>query len=147
MSQVEKTGVQEPGPEIAEDAQRLLDEVDAEIGPEVSETEPETGAEVVAPYDERAAESEADIVTDIIADMVEGLHPALSYDTAVRAQVSHALVPVIQKYGGVWPAWLEPYKEEVGFAIVLGGVAYGSVTAVRNYQPEPAEGAGRGEEA
>lgn len=120
---------------IPEEAQLLLGEV---------ETVEEQLQEETGPvYDPAEAKIEAEFLTNMAADAAGGMHPALvdMYPEEVREKVAERLAPVLVKYGGHMPPWLEKWKDELMLAIVLGGVAYGSVKAVKEYQPPEKEAA------
>ena len=83
--------------------------------------------------DQEAAELSRFIV-DLVADTASAQHPALSYDDDARERVERALRPVVLKYNGKLPPWLERWKEELILTYVLGSVIYASVRAVKEYE-------------
>lgn len=59
------------------------------------------------------------------------VHPDFVLDKAGVEGVSSAAAPLLVKYGGKMPPWLEPYKEEIAFVAATGMLVLGSVAQVR----------------
>jgi len=117
---------------IPEEALVLLGEVQTS-----DEIEQEGKQEESSAYTMEMAMDEAGFLVELAADGAEGLHPAINYDKDVREKVARRLAPVLLKYDGKLPPWLERWKEEIFLSITLGGVAYGTVKAIREYEAKP----------
>ncbi len=129
---------QEQIPSIPDEAKAILDQVETPVGNDTLEEESEGVVITEESYTDEMANDEAQWLVGAVADGVEKFWPMLQYEDSIRLKVAGATAPVFKKYGGVLPPWLAVWKEEIGLAIVLGGVAFQSIRAVRHYNAEVA---------
>lgn len=133
---------------VAEAIQTEQAERQAPEGGEGAAGEGTPAGEGGAPLDEREAWQLTTWAVNTIAAALEPLHPALQIPDEERKQVVAVGVPVVMKYNGQLPAFLERWKEELMLLGTLGVLVYKHTRAVLDYnakkekqQAEPPDGA------
>lgn len=59
------------------------------------------------------------------------VHQDFEFDEAGVDGVANAAAPLLVKYGGKLPPWLEPYKEEIALFAATGMLVFGSYMQIR----------------
>ena len=119
---------------LPEEAAILLDSIDAGEEAEASSCDEETDLNAPGMPPE-FARKEAEMLVGVVLTNLSSIHPALAggYPENVRVGLVDKVAPVVEKYDGLLPSWLEKWKEEISLGMAVGGLLYGSVMAIKQH--------------
>lgn len=66
-------------------------------------------------------------------------HQDFSFDAEQVDAVANATVPLLKKYGGELPEWLQPYKEEIVFLVAVASLGFSAYMQCRALGAKDAE--------